>query len=140
MELRIRAVSGQRNSGHIHGSRARGGILPGVPLYRYLGGVGASVLPMPMMNILNGGAHVDNSVDFQEFVIVPCGATRFFEALSEVFHTLKSVLKKRGHAASVGDEGGFASNLKSNDEAVEVILEAVTRAGYEAPRDISSLH
>ncbi|HXP88692.1 MAG TPA: phosphopyruvate hydratase [Bryobacteraceae bacterium] len=103
------------------------------PLYRYLGGVGACVLPVPMMNILNGGAHADNSVDPQEFMIVPYGAEKFSEALrwgAEVFHTLKGVLKKRGYSTSVGDEGGFAPNLKSNDEALEVVLEAITQAGY----------
>ena len=103
------------------------------PLYRYLGGVGACYLPVPMMNILNGGAHADNSVDMQEFMIVPYGATKFSEALRmgvEVFHTLKGVLKKRGYSTAVGDEGGFAPNLKSNDEALEVVLEAITGAGY----------
>ena len=107
------------------------------PLYRYLGGVGASVLPVPMMNILNGGAHADNSVDFQEFMIAPYGAASFSEALrmgAEVFHTLKGVLKKQGHFTSVGDEGGFAPNLKSNEEALEVMLEAITQAGYEIRR------
>jgi enolase len=104
------------------------------PLYRYLGGVSAGLLPVPMMNILNGGAHADNSVDPQEFMIVPHGATKFSEALrwgAEVFHTLKGVLKKRGYSTSVGDEGGFAPNLKSNDEALEVVLEAITLAGYK---------
>ena len=103
------------------------------PLYRYLGGVGACLLPVPMMNILNGGAHADNSVDPQEFMIVPYGAEKFSEALrwgAEVFHTLKGVLKKRGYSTAVGDEGGFAPNLKSNDEALEVVLEAITKAGY----------
>ncbi len=103
------------------------------PLYRYLGGVNACLLPVPMMNILNGGAHADNSVDPQEFMIAPYGADRFSEALrwgAEVFHTLKSVLKKRGYSTSVGDEGGFAPNLKSNEEALEVVLEAITQAGY----------
>ncbi len=103
------------------------------PLYRYLGGVSACILPVPMMNILNGGAHADNSVDPQEFMIVPYGAEKFSEALrwgAEVFHTLKSVLKKRGYSTSVGDEGGFAPNLKSNDEALEVVLDAITKAGY----------
>jgi len=105
------------------------------PLYRYLGGVNASLLPVPMMNILNGGAHADNSVDPQEFMIVPYGAEKFSEALrwgAEVFHTLKGVLKKRGYSTSVGDEGGFAPNLKSNEEALEVVLEAITQAGYTA--------
>ena len=95
------------------------------PLYRYLGGVSASLLPVPMMNIMNGGAHADNSVDFQEFMICPYGAPSFAEALrmgSEVFHNLKTVLKEKGYSTSVGDEGGFAPNLKSNEEAVEVIL------------------
>jgi enolase len=98
------------------------------PLYRYLGGVSASLLPVPMFNILNGGSHADNSVDFQEFKISPYGAASFTEALrmgAEVFHTLKAVLKKKGYSTSVGDEGGFAPNLKSNEEAIEVILEAI---------------
>jgi len=104
-----------------------------IPLYRYLGGTNARVLPVPLMNILNGGAHADNNVDFQEFMIVPAGAPSFGEALrwgAEVFHTLKGVLKKRGLSTSVGDEGGFAPSLKSNEEAVEVILEAINAAGY----------
>jgi enolase len=104
------------------------------PLYRYLGGVGANLLPVPLMNILNGGAHADNSVDPQEFMIVPYGASKFSEALrmgAEIFHTLKGVLKKRGYSTSVGDEGGFAPNLKSNEEAVDVVLEAITKAGYK---------
>jgi enolase len=103
------------------------------PLYRYLGGVSAYLLPVPMMNILNGGAHADNSVDPQEFMIMPYGASKFSEALrwgAEIFHTLKGVLKKRGYSTSVGDEGGFAPNLKSNVEALEVVLEAITLAGY----------
>jgi len=109
------------------------------PLYRYLGGVSASVLPVPMMNILNGGAHSDNSVDFQEFMVAPYGAACFSEALrmgAEVFHTLKGVLKKKGYSTAVGDEGGFAPNLKSNVEAIEVILEAIGQAGYKAGKDI----
>jgi enolase len=110
-----------------------------MPLYRYLGGVSASVLPVPMMNILNGGAHADNSVDPQEFMIVPYGAEKFSEALrwgAEVFHTLKKVLKKRGYSTSVGDEGGFAPNLKSNQEAIDVVVEAITQAGYRPGDDI----
>ena len=106
-----------------------------LPLYRYLGGANARTLPLPMMNILNGGAHADNNVDFQEFMVMPVGAQTFAEALrmgAEIFHSLKNVLKKRGYATGVGDEGGFAPNLKSNEEAVETILEAVTRAGYNA--------
>lgn len=112
----------------------------GTPLYRYLGGVSASILPVPMMNILNGGAHADNSVDLQEFMIVPHGATKFSEALrmgTEVFHNLKAVLKKKGYSTAVGDEGGFAPNLKSNVEAIEVILEAIGNAGYKAGTQIS---
>ena len=104
------------------------------PLYRYLGGVGANLLPVPLMNILNGGAHADNSVDPQEFMVAPYGAPSFAEALrmgAEVFHTLKGVLKKRGYSTSVGDEGGFAPNLKSNEEALEAVLEAITKAGYK---------
>ena len=109
------------------------------PLYRYLGGVGACILPVPQMNILNGGAHADNSVDVQEFMIVPYGATKFSEALRmgvEVFHTLKKVLKKRNYSTAVGDEGGFAPNLKSNDEALEAVLEAITQAGYKPGEQI----
>jgi enolase len=109
------------------------------PLYRYLGGDSASLLPVPMMNILNGGAHADNSVDLQEFMIAPFGAANFAEALrmgAEVFHTLKGVLKKKGYSTGVGDEGGFAPNLKSNEEALEVILEAIGQAGYRAGKDI----
>jgi enolase len=104
------------------------------PLFRYLGGVNACMLPVPLMNILNGGAHADNSVDMQEFMIAPYGASKFSEALRmgvEIFHTLKGVLKKRGYSTAVGDEGGFAPNLKSNDEALEVVLEAITKAGYK---------
>jgi len=109
------------------------------PLYRFLGGESACLLPVPMMNILNGGAHADNSVDFQEFMIAPYGATNFAEALrmgAEVFHTLKGVLKKKGYSTAVGDEGGFAPNLKSNEEALDVILEAIGQAGYRAGTDI----
>jgi len=112
----------------------------GQPLYRYIGGVTASVLPVPMMNILNGGAHADNSVDPQEFMIIPHGATKFSEALrtgAEIFHTLKGVLKKRGYSTSVGDEGGFAPNLKSNDEALEVVMEAITKAGFKPGEQVS---
>ena len=100
-----------------------------IPLYRYLGGAGANTLPTPMMNILNGGAHADNNVDFQEFMVMPVGAPTFSEALrwgAEVFHTLKGVLKKRGYNTAVGDEGGFAPSVKSNVEAIEVVLEAIT--------------
>jgi enolase len=105
----------------------------GLPLYRYIGGVNASVLPVPMMNIINGGQHADNNVDLQEFMIVPVGAPTFAEALrwgAETFHSLKKVLHARGYNTAVGDEGGFAPDLKSNEEAVEVILEAIEKAGY----------
>jgi enolase len=110
-----------------------------IPLYRYLGGPAARVLPVPLMNILNGGAHADNNVDFQEFMVAPVGAAAFHEALrmgAEIFHTLKGVLKNRGYATGVGDEGGFAPNLKSNEEAVETILEAISQAGYKAGQDV----
>ncbi len=112
----------------------------GLPLYRYLGGVSACILPTPMMNILNGGAHADNNVDFQEFMVMPVGAESFADALrwgAEVFHTLKGVLKKKGYNTAVGDEGGFAPSLKSNVEAIEVILEAITLAGYTPGDDIA---
>ena len=112
----------------------------GLPLYRYLGGVGANTLPTPMMNILNGGAHADNNVDFQEFMVMPVGAPSFSEALRwgvEVFHTLKGVLKKRGYNTAVGDEGGFAPSVKSNVEAIEVVLEAIQRAGYKPGEEIA---
>ncbi len=109
------------------------------PLYRYLGGVQANLLPSPMMNILNGGAHADNSVDPQEFMILPYGAPSFSEALrwgAEVFHTLKGVLKSRGYSTSVGDEGGFAPNLKSNEEALDAVIEAIQKAGYKPGEQI----
>ncbi len=112
----------------------------GLPLYRYLGGCNANILPVPMMNILNGGKHSDNNVDFQEFMIMPIGAKTFPRALqmgAEVFHTLKSVLSKKGYATSVGDEGGFAPMLKSNEEALEVIMDAIKKAGYKAGKDIA---
>jgi enolase len=111
-----------------------------VPLYRYLGGAGANTLPTPMMNILNGGAHADNNVDFQEFMVMPVGAESFSDALRwgvEVFHTLKGVLKKRGYNTAVGDEGGFAPSVKSNVEAIEVVLEAITQAGYKPGEEIA---
>jgi enolase len=112
----------------------------GLPLYRYLGGAGANILPTPMMNILNGGAHADNNVDFQEFMVMPVGASSFSEALRwgvEVFHTLKGVLKKRGYNTAVGDEGGFAPSVKSNVEAIEVVLEAIQQAGYKPGAQIA---
>jgi enolase len=111
-----------------------------LPLYRYLGGAGANILPTPMMNILNGGAHADSNVDFQEFMVMPVGAESFSEALRwgvEVFHTLKGVLKKRGYNTAVGDEGGFAPSVKSNVEGIEVVLEAITQAGYKPGEEIA---
>jgi enolase len=111
-----------------------------LPLYTYLGGVNAKVLPVPMMNVLNGGAHADNNVDIQEFMILPIGAPSFAEALRsgvEIFHSLKGVLKKAGHQTAVGDEGGFAPNLRSNEEAMESLLEAIEQAGYRPGKDVS---
>ncbi len=111
-----------------------------LPLYRYLGGAGANTIPVPMMNILNGGAHADSNVDFQEFMVMPVGAPSFSEALRwgvEVFHTLKDVLKKRGCNTAVGDEGGFAPSMKSNVEAIEVVLEAIQQAGYKPGEEIA---
>ncbi|MCA1623082.1 MAG: phosphopyruvate hydratase [Acidobacteria bacterium] len=110
-----------------------------MPLYRYLGGVNAKTLPVPMMNIINGGAHADNNVDFQEFMIMPVGAESFSEGLragAEIFHNLKKVLSSRGYLTTVGDEGGFAPNLKSNEEAIETILEAIEKAGYAAGENV----
>lgn len=112
----------------------------GLPLYRYIGGVNATVLPVPLMNILNGGVHADNGIDYQEFMIVPHGAATFSEALrwgTEVFHTLKTVLKKKGYSTNVGDEGGFAPEMKNNEEAIETVLEAITAAGYKPGEQIS---
>jgi enolase len=111
----------------------------GLPLYQYIGGCNAKELPVPMMNIINGGAHADNNVDIQEFMIMPVGAPTFTEALrmgSEIFHSLKSVLKGKGYNTAVGDEGGFAPNLKSNEEALEVIVEAITKAGYKPGEEV----
>lgn len=110
-----------------------------MPLYRYIGGVNAKVLPVPMMNIINGGSHADNSVDLQEFMIMPAGAPTFSEALrmcAEVYHTLKKILNDKGYATGIGDEGGFAPNLKSNAEALDVIIEAIEKAGYKAGQEI----
>ncbi len=111
----------------------------GQPLYRYLGGVNAHMLPVPMMNILNGGSHADNSIDFQEFMVMPIGAPTFREGLRmgvEIFHNLKSVLKKKGYSTNVGDEGGFAPNMKTNEEAIETVLQAIELAGYRPGEDI----
>jgi enolase len=111
----------------------------GLPLYRYIGGVNANTLPIPMMNIINGGSHADNSIDFQEFMIAPVGAESFSHALrmgAEIFHNLKSVLKSKGLSTNVGDEGGFAPNLGSNEEGLEVIMQAIEKAGYKPGQDI----
>jgi enolase len=111
----------------------------GMPLYRYVGGLNANLLPIPMMNILNGGAHADNSIDFQEFMVMPVGASSFSEALrmgTEVFHHLKAVLKKKGLSTNVGDEGGFAPNIGSNEEAIEIVIQAIEAAGYKPGEDI----
>ncbi|MCU0395541.1 MAG: phosphopyruvate hydratase [Chitinophagaceae bacterium] len=111
----------------------------GLPLYRYVGGTNAKVMPVPMMNILNGGAHADNKIDFQEFMIMPVGAATFSDGLrwgTEIFHALKSTLKKKGYSTNVGDEGGFAPNIQSNEEAIETVLEAITAAGYKAGTQI----
>ncbi len=119
-------------------AKAAAGAL-GLPLFQYLGGVNAKVLPVPMMNILNGGKHADNNVDLQEFMVMPVKAPSFREALrmgTEVFHSLKKVLKNKGYNTAVGDEGGFAPNLKSNEEAVEIILEAISKAGFKAGADV----
>jgi enolase len=110
-----------------------------LPLYKYLGGVNAKVLPVPLMNVINGGAHADNNLDIQEFMIVPAGATSFREALrygAETFHALKKILKEAGHVTAVGDEGGFAPNLKNNEEAIQVLIQAIQAAGYEPGKDI----
>src|SRR4030095_12772730 len=110
-----------------------------LPLFRYLGGGNATVLPMPLMNILNGGVHADNKIDFQEFMIVPLGANTFSEGLRwgvEIFHTLKSVLKKKGYSTNVGDEGGFAPDIQSNEEAIETVLQAIEDAGFKPGKDI----
>ncbi|RYG03874.1 MAG: phosphopyruvate hydratase [Chitinophagaceae bacterium] len=111
----------------------------GLPLYRYIGGTNAKTLPIPMMNILNGGAHADNKIDFQEFMVMPIGATSFSEGLRwgvEIFHALKTVLKKKGYSTNVGDEGGFAPNIQSNEEAIETVLTAITAAGFKAGSQI----
>jgi enolase len=111
----------------------------GMPLYRYVGGVNANTLPIPLMNILNGGAHADNAIDFQEFMIMPVNADSFSEAMHmgvTVFHTLKNVLKKKGYSTNVGDEGGFAPNIQSNEEAIEIVLKAIEEAGFKPGKDI----
>ena len=110
-----------------------------LPLFKYIGGVNSSVLPIPLMNILNGGAHADNKIDYQEFMIVPVGADTFSEGLRwgvEIFHHLKTVLKKKGYSTNVGDEGGFAPNIQSNEEAIETVLMAIEAAGYKPGEQI----
>lgn len=144
----LRDIDGTPNKGKLGANAILGASLAvaraaanalGLPLYQYLGGVNAKTLPVPMMNILNGGVHADNNVDLQEFMIVPAGAYSFAEALRmgvEVFHSLKSVLKNKGYNTAVGDEGGFAPDLKSNEEALQVIMEAILKAGYRAGDEI----
>jgi len=148
LDLRLLELDGTANKGKLGANAtlgvsmavARAGALAtGLPLYQYLGGVGAVRLPVPMMNIINGGKHAENSVDFQEFMVMPLGAPTFAEALrygAETFHALKKILARKGYATSVGDEGGFAPNLKSNDEACEVIV-AIEAAGYTPGQDIA---
>lgn len=148
IDARMLELDGSENKGNL-GANAILGVslacakaasrLTNQELYRYVGGVNANTLPIPMMNILNGGSHADNSIDFQEFMIMPVGAATFSEAIrmgAEVFHHLKSVLKNKGYSTNVGDEGGFAPNLKSNEEAVQVILQAIEKAGYKPGSDI----
>jgi enolase len=148
IDQRMIQLDGSRNKGKLGANailsvslavaRAAAGAL-GLPLYRYLGGVNSRLLPVPMMNILNGGSHADNNVDFQEFMIMPVGASRFSDSLSmgvDVFHNLKKVLSKRGYSTAVGDEGGFAPDLKSNEEAIEVILEATSQAGFTPGEEV----
>jgi enolase len=148
IDAKMIALDGTENKGNL-GANAilgvslavakAGALLTGQELFRYVGGVNANLLPIPMMNILNGGAHADNKIDFQEFMIMPVNATSFSEALRmgvEVFHHLKSVLKSKGYSTNVGDEGGFAPNLNSNEEGIEVVLEAISKAGFKPGADI----
>lgn len=117
-----------------------GAVTSGLPLYKYVGGTNARTLPVPMMNILNGGAHADNKIDFQEFMIMPVGAKSFSEGLRwgvEIFHNLKAVLKEKGYSTNVGDEGGFAPDIKSNEEAIETVIKAIEKAGYKPGKDVS---
>ena len=149
LDAALIAADGTENKGNLGANAILGvslaaaraaALASGLPLYRYLGGVNARVLPVPLMNILNGGAHADNNVDVQEFMIVPLGAKTFADALrcgAEVFHNLKAVLKGKGYNTAVGDEGGFAPSLKSNEEAIEVILTAIDKAGYKPGSDVS---
>lgn len=148
IDARMIEIDGTENKGKIGANAILGVSLAcakaaametGQELYRYVGGVNANTLPIPMMNILNGGSHADNSIDFQEFMVMPVGAETFSQALqmgAEVFHNLKAVLKSKGYSTNVGDEGGFAPNLSSNEQAIEVILTAIEKAGYKAGKDI----
>ena len=148
LDARLIALDGSPNKNHLGANALLGVSLAnahavaaskGLPMWKYLAGDRAAVLPVPMMNIINGGAHADNNVDMQEFMVLPVGFSRFSEALrcgTEIFHALKSVLKARGLSTAVGDEGGFAPDLKSNEEAVETILEAIAKAGYRAGEDV----
>lgn len=148
IDARLCEIDGTKNKGRVGANAILGISLAvakaaadahGLPLYRYIGGAGAHTLPVPMMNILNGGAHSDNCVDFQEFMIMPVGANNFPDALRtgvEIFHQLKVVLKGRSHSTAVGDEGGFAPDLRDNEEAVETILEAIVKAGYQPGKDV----
>jgi enolase len=148
VDAKLLALDGTSNKGKLGANAILGvslavakaaALQTGQPLYRYIGGANANTLPIPMMNILNGGSHADNSIDFQEFMIMPAGAKRFSDALrmgAEVFHNLKAVLKASGYSTNVGDEGGFAPNLKSNEEALTVILQAIEKAGYRPGEDI----
>ena len=133
------AARRQRHPGRVAGLRQGGGESFDMPLYRYVGGTSARTLPVPMMNIINGGVHADNPIDFQEFMIMPVGAPTFAEALrcgAEIFHTLRGELKKAGHNTNVGDEGGFAPNLTSADEALDFVMAAIDKAGYKAGEDV----
>ncbi len=148
IDVRLCEIDGTENKGRVGANAILGISLAvakaaadahGLPLYRYIGGTGARTLPVPMMNILNGGAHSDNSVDFQEFMIMPVGAENFPDALRmgvEIFHQLKVVMKARGYSTAVGDEGGFAPDLRNNEEAVQTILEAIVKAGYQPQKDV----
>ena len=148
IDARMIEIDGSENKGNLGANAILGVSLAcakagaqetGQPLFRYIGGVNANTLPIPMMNILNGGQHADNKIDIQEFMIMPVGAESFAEALrmgAEIFHNLKAVLKSRGQSTNVGDEGGFAPNLGSNEEAIEVVLEAIKKAGYNAGDDV----
>lgn len=148
IDMRMLELDGTSNKGNLGANAILGVSMAvakaaaeeaGQPLFRYVGGVNSNILPVPMMNIINGGSHADNSIDFQEFMVMPAGADTFSECLrigTEVFHHLKKVLHDKGYSTNVGDEGGFAPNLKSNDEAVEVILKAIENAGYRPGEDV----